>query len=327
MSIKHKLDPRTCAFGADVIEKHLMAMTKEIEGVVNSEDIEYIHRMRVASRRLRSALPLFRACFSKNQISKWLNEIKTITQSLGNARDLDVQIEKLNNVIEDTKVSEYHPGLHRLNLRLRQKRQKTQTHVIILIEGLQRSPLLTDLQDALRNSIDQFCDEPYTLPLYQCAYDAIQQKLDIFLAGEEHIFNPANIQELHQMRIEAKRLRYTLEVFAQIYPGECKSELKIIKSAQELLGDIHDCDVWISFLPRFLEEETQRVLDYYGHTRPMNILRPGINYLLAVKQQERESLYAQFIQQWQKWKDSETWQVLNSTIAAPLTFQNSGLSG
>jgi len=65
MSIKHKLDPRTCAFGADVIEKHLMAMTKEIEGVVNSEDIEYIHRMRVASRRLRSALPLFRACFRK----------------------------------------------------------------------------------------------------------------------------------------------------------------------------------------------------------------------------------------------------------------------
>ena len=70
----------------------LEAFTREIDGVKEGQDIEYIHRMRVASRRLRAALPLFRICFADNQYRKWLQEITQITRALGDARDADVQI-------------------------------------------------------------------------------------------------------------------------------------------------------------------------------------------------------------------------------------------
>jgi CHAD domain-containing protein len=70
----------------------LEAFEKEIEGVRAAEDIEYIHRMRVASRRLRAALPLFLSCLPQKQYARWMKEITGITRALGEARDADVQI-------------------------------------------------------------------------------------------------------------------------------------------------------------------------------------------------------------------------------------------
>ena len=61
--MKQKPDQNTCYFGATALKKISWLLTRKSEGVHQAKDIEYIHRMRVASRRLRSALPLFAACF------------------------------------------------------------------------------------------------------------------------------------------------------------------------------------------------------------------------------------------------------------------------
>ena len=92
--IPELVPPKTglCWFGIRSLPPLLEAFEKEIEGVKASEDIEYIHRMRVASRRLRAALPLFRRCFPQKQYARWMHEIAGITQALGMARDMDVQI-------------------------------------------------------------------------------------------------------------------------------------------------------------------------------------------------------------------------------------------
>ena len=81
-----------CRFGAEAIAKLLKVIESQMEGVAKSEDIEYIHKMRVTSRRIRAAMPLFRECFPKRRYKKWLGEIKRVTKFLGAARDLDVQI-------------------------------------------------------------------------------------------------------------------------------------------------------------------------------------------------------------------------------------------
>ncbi len=58
-----------CVFGAEIILRHLTALEQEIEGVRLAEDIECIHRMRVATRRLRNALSLFADCFSQKKVA------------------------------------------------------------------------------------------------------------------------------------------------------------------------------------------------------------------------------------------------------------------
>ncbi|MDP3565474.1 MAG: CHAD domain-containing protein, partial [Methanoregula sp.] len=81
-----------CYFGNARLLPLLEAFAKETEGVRAAEDIEYIHRMRVASRRLRAALPLFATCFPVKNYNRWSEEIRNITRALGEARDTDVQI-------------------------------------------------------------------------------------------------------------------------------------------------------------------------------------------------------------------------------------------
>ena len=85
------IDSSYCRFGAEAILKLLKAIDAQIEGVEKNEDIEYVHKMRVISRRIRAAMPLFKECFPKKRFKRWLGEIKKVTKFLGEARDLDVQ--------------------------------------------------------------------------------------------------------------------------------------------------------------------------------------------------------------------------------------------
>jgi CHAD domain-containing protein len=79
---------------------------------MKNDDIEYVHKMRVTSRRLRAALPLFKSCFSEKEFKGWTNQLRKVTRLLADARDLDVQIafvdqymKKLNSPIEKTHIA------------------------------------------------------------------------------------------------------------------------------------------------------------------------------------------------------------------------------
>jgi CHAD domain-containing protein len=65
------------------------------ENVLDTSDIERVHAMRVATRRLRAVLEIFAACFPPKQHKRALREVKALADALGARRDPDVQIEFL----------------------------------------------------------------------------------------------------------------------------------------------------------------------------------------------------------------------------------------
>ncbi len=67
-------------------------------GVLDTSDIERVHDMRVATRRLRAALEVFAACFDKSEHKAVLREVKELADALGERRDPDVAIEELEKV-------------------------------------------------------------------------------------------------------------------------------------------------------------------------------------------------------------------------------------
>ena len=73
-------------------------------------------------------------------------------------------------------------------------------------------------------------------------------RLEDLYSWENFVDNPYNIVELHNMRIAAKRLRYTFEVFEDALPVASKAVLKELVQLQEELGDFHDTDVMIALL-------------------------------------------------------------------------------
>lgn len=67
----------------------------EAHGVLDRGDIERVHDMRVATRRLRAALEVFRACFPKAELKAVLADVKALADALGERRDRDVMIADL----------------------------------------------------------------------------------------------------------------------------------------------------------------------------------------------------------------------------------------
>jgi len=321
-----KVDEGYCVFGAAVLDRQLQALAGEAGGVRLAEDIEFVHRMRVASRRLRAAMPLFESCLPPKAYKTWLRKVRRVTRALGAARDTDVQMNVLQEFQADHTEPLYQHGLRRLNLRLSQQRQRLQQEVIAALDQFDASHTIQDMQERLIPLLArQGQVYLYTPHLYLRAYEALVTRMEDFLGYEQYIDKPECVAELHAMRIAAKRLRYTLEVFAPIYPGEMKSALQAIRKVQEALGDIHDCDVWTTFLPQFLEEEQALTFEFYGHNRNFRRLVPGLQCFLEDRRSKREKDYRSFLVYWAKTKDHGIWQEVLNTIRIPffLGEQNS----
>jgi CHAD domain-containing protein len=318
-----------CAFGAVVLSKHLSGLGREIEGVRNADDIENIHRMRVASRRIRNGFTIFKRCFPEKQYALWLKYIRRVTKALGASRDLDVQIDLLNKVVReipeiDTKTGvnlsrKYRPGVQRLLLRLTQKRKEAQSDVKKEMDFLQESGVIGRICIFLQPRLDQYDKSlPYNAKLYQLAYKRISEKIENLFSFELYIHNVERVKELHAMRIVAKQVRYTLEAFAPLYDKDFKKNIQSVQKIQDLLGAIHDCDVWIDYIPHFIEDERQRNLSFFGHARPVNLLLPGFDYFMANRIRERQRLYKTFLSKWdQLLKVDCMWDTLLQTISPP----------
>jgi CHAD domain-containing protein len=93
------------------------------ENVLDTSDIERVHDMRVASRRLRAVLEIFEPCFPQGDFKTVLRDVKALADALGERRDPDVHIEDMQE-LEKRMVAAFRPGLEALveELRARQAR-------------------------------------------------------------------------------------------------------------------------------------------------------------------------------------------------------------
>lgn len=317
--MKTVIDESICVFGSGIILRHITALRAEIAGVREAKDIEYIHRMRVASRRLRTALPFFRQCLPARKLANWEKEIRAITRSLGAARDSDVQLALLEGIYRGAPQPQQRPGLQRLALRLYQRRARLQTRVLAALDSLESSRALDQLEAAVAPQAARESEVYiYTPALYQLGHQSISTALDDFLTYSDIVDKPEEVEKLHAMRIAAKHLRYSLEIFAPLYPDELKRFTGVLRKAQDSLGDIHDCDVWSVFLPQFREKEMERVFRYFGTRAPFRELEAGLDYFAENRRSLRMDIYTKFVEDWMSWQQENVWEDLRNQINRPL---------
>ena len=142
----------------------------------------------------------------------------------------------------------------------------------------------------------------------------VATRLDELCSFVPRALDPRRVRELHDMRIAAKRLRYILEVTAEVCFGPyAETALKRTKDLQDLLGEIHDCDVQLPRVLERLEElraadaRTARMrapanaddLDPRFATRTANARAwRGLETLAVYLQARRELLYQRFLEMW-----------------------------
>lgn len=101
------------AAAARVIEIRAEEVFVQADGLLDLDDVERVHDMRVATRRLRAALEVFEACFPQKRHRKALKRVKALADALGARRDLDVEIELLKGFADEA-ASEDREALERL---------------------------------------------------------------------------------------------------------------------------------------------------------------------------------------------------------------------
>jgi len=90
-----RADDRYAAAAAKVVAVRAREVADHSRSVLDVTDIERVHDMRVATRRLRAALEIFAPCFPEDQHRETLNEVKAVADALGERRDADVTIDAL----------------------------------------------------------------------------------------------------------------------------------------------------------------------------------------------------------------------------------------
>lgn len=144
----------------------------------------------------------------------------------------------------------------------------------------------------------------------------LRVRIGEFYSYEPIVSNHLAITDLHNLRIASKRLRYTLELFADVFGDQGKQQIDRIKAIQESLGDLHDLDVRIGLISDelvALTEEELAVLDHaFRSSHPTTyralttaLLRPppdapqsGLYALLSRQHADRQAAYRQFKSLW-----------------------------
>ena len=115
-----------------------------------------------------------------------------------------------------------------------------------------------------------------------------------------------NAQQLHNMRISIKRLRYSMELFACCFGPPYGDFLATFEAWQQRLGDIHDCDVIEDTLTAYLTElQAEPGSQYEAH---------GIETLRELYRRRRAAAYATFLEEWRHALDEDLNGMLLATI-------------
>jgi CHAD domain-containing protein len=317
------IDQSCLLLACQYLHSQLEKLQKELAGACIAEDIECVHQSRVASRRMRAGLSFFDNCFPAKKTKKWRSQIKKVTKKLGLARDRDVQIEFIKEFLSnlDKREKQYRRGIKRLLLRLEQSRREFQPKVLKGIDSFNSGGLLADMHGEIEKVLFVSKDKDISLQsqfVFQQSNERIKKQLDELLSHQDSLKNPLDKNGHHQMRISAKRLRYTLEICDIAFDGELKEMIKAAKMTQTHLGDIHDCDVWEGYLEQFVIDEKQRMVEYLGHSRPFASIQKGLDYLSSECAKRRGVLLSEFVNYWNGICEEGLWDKMLSIIDAPL---------
>lgn len=320
-----------CRFAADNIFGSLEKFLAESAGVREGGDIEPLHRMRVASRRLRAGLRTFKHCIPPKRYQRIYSETRAITRALGEARDADVQIaflKKARKKASSTKGRKNEgenevsaPLLDAISYLiglLRKERSRCQKDVLGALDKVEKRNLSESLIQAglsrseARSRRRRVHGDSGALVFL--AADNIGRCYADLMAYEPWLEYPDATAEHHAMRIAAKNLRYTMEIFAPVYRIGLRKYITRVARLQKLLGDLHDTDVWIDMVTRILLKERSRPRSLGDLDRPGPAVIAGLRVFQNDRERERRRVYRRTVQYWNSLHRMHFWDALTCEV-------------
>ncbi|MDQ2100129.1 MAG: CHAD domain-containing protein [Tychonema bourrellyi B0820] len=264
---------------AGAIEKYFHKTIAHEADVLKDKDAEELHQMRVGLRRLRSAVTGFAPVLDFPKQAKE-HKIGKVGRILGTLRDLDVMLENLQNRYYPNLPIEEQKILDQALLTLLKQRRRA-------LKGV-RAILDRKTYELLKKSIEDWLDKPKfraisNLPIADVLPDLLLPQVSEFFLhpawllgteyqdGEVKVCDDLNAESveqklaaegkiLHDLRKQAKKVRYLMNLFGDFYGESYEVYVEDVKAVQECLGDIQDSEVLGDFLTDFVECDLKKEL-------------------------------------------------------------------
>jgi triphosphatase len=232
-----------------VLRKHFLAMLAKKEGALEGTDPEELHDMRVATRRIRAAMSLFRP-YLHEAVARRGEDFKWLGGALGGVRDLDVQMEHVQAWAKEL------PNDH-------EERLAPFLRVLAERRGQARSALTetlcTERYSAFAAEFGELLlkppEPPEDGPILVAAPDLLDKRMRSFRKAAEGLVPDDPVESFHLARIRAKKMRYAAEFVAAVYGKPAKDAAARIVAVQDLLGLHQDCVVAQALVDEVVESE------------------------------------------------------------------------
>ncbi len=224
-----------------------------LERLSDPDDTEALHDFRVALRRFRSCVRAYQPYLKGSSPKKARKQIQKLASATNVGRDSEVQIEWLTSQADKLQPRE-RKGLRWLLDTLEARRDTAYDEAQQTIAREFRTLKRNIAKRLSSYKLKVALDEPGSRRSFVAVTgELLDEHADALQDHLGHVHSPADEDEAHQARIEAKKLRYLIEPLAKSVDG-VKTLVKDLKKLQDILGELHDTHVLMGEIAAATEE-------------------------------------------------------------------------
>ncbi len=235
----------TGEFAFRVLRKQFGIFLAHEPGTRIGEDPEELHDMRVATRRMRAAMKIFEGALPV-RTRAFRDSLKWVAGALGEVRDLDVQLVRLEDWVSDAAPEDREP-LMALRAVLEGQRAKARKAMLRVLDSRRYERLVASFAGFLKKGPSRRAAGARQ-PIMEAAPDLVRKPYRKVRKLGDPLTDESSGEEFHELRKKGKRLRYALEFLAGIYGEPIKEFIGPLKDLQDVLGDHQDAEVATSYL-------------------------------------------------------------------------------
>lgn len=240
-----------------VLRKQFRVFLANEPGTRLGEDIEALHDMRVATRRLRAAMAAFRPYLSPRLLA-FRDQFGWVAGALGQVRDLDVQLERMDEWRAGFPPERAHT-LDAIEALLRRRRDAARRRMLQVLDSRRYERLCERFAAVLRAGPPRSI-APGRVPILAVAPDLVERRYRKVRRLGDRIKKSSPPEAYHLLRIEAKKLRYALEFVGNGIYGRPALEFSArVTALQDVLGLHQDAYVAIEMLEELAESAGRRL--------------------------------------------------------------------
>lgn len=245
----------------EIIAAFLNVARENEAGIVADLDTEFLHDYRVSLRKVRSVLSLFKGVFEREQTDSLKAECAQLMRPTNRLRDLDVYLLEKENYFAMVPESA-HAGLTALFAFLEEERQHALDEVRKTLKSKSYVKQRERLEKLFRKKKNLTDGKKSAVSSREFGSRLVYKRYGQVCRIASGINAQSRDDEVHQLRISCKKLRYLMEFFMPIFQGdEIKTLIKNLKKLQDTLGRFNDYSVQQEFLRQIALHELERFAD------------------------------------------------------------------